>query len=66
MSFIGKKFVKTTEIEVIDETANALVVQNVNDGSSSWLIPKSKFEENYVEVDMAVSNTNENNTKEVE
>ncbi len=81
MSLIGKKFVKKTEIIVIDETANALIVQNANDDSGSWHIPKSSFEKNSVEgedldeiVDDLIDDlkdggdmavSDENNTKEV-
>jgi len=75
----GKKFVKTTAVEVIDASGNQVLLQDVNKTHKTYTVPRDEFEADYAfgedilehfatlaqSDDMAVSN-NENDTKEVE
>jgi predicted double-glycine peptidase len=79
-AIVGKKFVKTTAVEVIDASGNQVLLQDVNKTHKQYSVPKDEFEEDYTlgevvlneyavpmktaDDGMAVPN-DENDTKEV-
>jgi len=80
-AIVGKKFVKTTAVEVIDATEHQVLLQDVNKQYETYTVPRDEFDEDYTlgetilneyavpmltaDDGMAVPN-NENDTKEVE
>jgi hypothetical protein len=81
IDLVGKKFVKTTPVEVIDATEHQVLLQDVNKENFVYVVSMQDFEKDYTlgkeildsyamtmtkaDDGMAVPN-NENNTKEVE
>lgn len=49
MTFAGKLFRKTTLLEVVEERAGGLLVQNEGDSSDQWMISNELFASSYVQ-----------------
>jgi len=80
-AIVGKKFVKTTAVEVIDATEHQVLLQDVNKQHETYTVSRAEFDKDFTlgetilneyavplitaDDGMAVPN-NENNTKEVE